>query len=72
MKCKSSEGGCIGEGGEDEGTSVFWVGDLHIIAQSVGSCKGGETYFGSDPKELHKSYLQSPPKPHNEQENKAT
>ena len=50
MKCKSSEGGCIGEGGEDEGTSGFWVGDLHIISQGVGSCMGAETYFGSDPK----------------------
>ena len=33
---------------------------------------GGETYFGSDPKEVHKSNLPSPSKPHNEDENKAT
>ena len=33
---------------------------------------GGEEYFGSDPKEVHKSYLQSPSEPHNEDENKAT
>ena len=33
---------------------------------------GGETYAGSDPKEVHKSDLQTPPEPHNEEENKAT
>ena len=72
MKCKSAQGGCIGEGVEDEGTSIFWVGDLQITAQGSGSCMGGETYFGSDQKEVHKSYLQSPYEPHNEDENKAT
>ena len=71
MKCKSPQGGCIGEGVEDEGTSSFWVGDLQITAQGFGSCMGGETYFGSDIKEVHKSYLQPPTKPQNE-ENKAT
>ena len=63
MKCKSPQGGCIGEGVEDEGTSSFWVGDLQITTQGFGSCMGGETYFGLDPKVVHKSYLQSPPKP---------
>ena len=33
---------------------------------------GGETSFGLDPKEVHKSNLQSPFEPHNEDENKAT
>ena len=33
---------------------------------------GGEKYFGSDPKEVHKSDLQSPSEPHNEDENNAT
>ena len=33
---------------------------------------GGETYFGSYPKEVHKSYFHSPPKTHNEEENKST
>ena len=33
---------------------------------------GGEAYFGLDPKEVHKSYLQSPFETHNEDENKAT
>ena len=54
VKCKSPQGGCIGEGVKDEGTSSFWVGDLQITAQDVGSCMGGETYFGSYPKEVHK------------------
>ena len=50
LKCKSPQGGCIGEGVEDEGTSSFWVGDLHINAQGVVSCMGADPYFGSDPK----------------------
>ena len=33
---------------------------------------GCETYFVSYPKEVYKSNLQSPSKPHNEDENKAT
>ena len=33
---------------------------------------GGEIYFVSDTKEVQKSDLQSPPEPHNEEENKAT
>ena len=58
VKCKSPQGGCIGEEGEDECTSRFFVGDLHITTQYVGSCMGGEIYFGSDPKEVQKSDLQ--------------
>ena len=45
MKCKSAQGGCIGEGVEDEGTSSFGVGDIHITAQVFRSCMGGETYL---------------------------
>ena len=45
---------------------------LRITAQGFESCMGDETYFGSYPKEVHKSYLQSPHEPHNEKENKAT
>ena len=63
VKCKSPQGGCIGEGVEDEGISSFWVGDLQITAQVFGSCMGGETYFGSHPKVVHKLDLQSPPEP---------
>ena len=55
----------MGEEREDECTSNFFVGDLQIIAKDDGSCEGGETYFGSDPKEVYKSYLQSPLEPHN-------
>ena len=57
MKCKSPQGSCIGEGVEDEGTSSFWVGDLHITAQGFGSCMGGDIYFGSDPKVVQKADL---------------
>ena len=46
MKCKSPQGGCIGEESEDECISNFFVGDLHITAKDAGSCEGGETYFG--------------------------
>ena len=46
--------------------------DLQITAQGFGSCMGGETYFGSDPKLVHKSDLQSAPNPRNEEEKKAT
>ena len=46
--------------------------DLRITSKDVGSCMGGETYFGSDTKEVHKSYLQSHLEPHNEEEDKAT
>ena len=62
----------IGEESEDECTSNFFVGDFHITAEDVSSCEGGETYFGSEPKEYYKSNLQSPLEPHNEQEDKAT
>ena len=72
MKCKSPQCGCIGEGVEDEGTSSFWVGDIHITAQGFGSCMGGETSFGSYTKEVYISYLHSPPEPRNAEENKAT
>ena len=48
------------------------MGYVHITAKDVGSCMGGETYFGSDPKEFYKSYLQSPLESHNEEEDKAT
>ena len=63
MKCKSPQGGFIREEVEEERTSSFLVGDLQIIAQGFGSCMGGETYFGSYPKVVHKSDLQSPPEP---------
>ena len=72
MKCKSAQGGCIGEEVEDEGTSIFSVGDLQITTQGFESCLGGETYFESDPKEVQKSYLQSHLEPRSEEENKAT
>ena len=57
MNCKSPQGGFIGEEVEDECTSSFFVGDLQIIDQDVGSCMGGETYFGSNPNEYYKSDL---------------
>ena len=57
MKWKSPQGGCIREEVEEGCTSSFLVGDLQIVAQGFGSCIGGETYFGSYPKEVHKSYL---------------
>ena len=44
----------MGEESEDECTPNFFVGDIHITSKDVGSCKGGETYFGSDTKEVHK------------------
>ena len=72
MEYKSLQDGCIGEESEDEHTSNFFVSDFHITAKDVGSCMGGETYFGSDPKEFYKSYLQSPLESHNEEEDKAT
>ena len=67
MECKSSQGGSIREESEDECTSIFLVGDFQITTKNDGSCKGGETYFVSYPKELHESYLQSPLEPHNEE-----
>ena len=63
VKYKSTQGGCIREEVEEECNSSFLVGDLRITAQGSGSCMGGETYFGSDTKEVHKSYLQSPSEP---------
>ena len=48
------------------------MGDFRITTQGFGSCMGGETYFGSDPKEVHKSYLHSTLEPQNEEKNKAT
>ena len=38
------------EESEDECTSIFFVGDFHITSKDVGSCEGGETYFGTYPK----------------------
>ena len=66
VKYKLAQGGCIKEEVEEECNSSFLVGDLPITAQGSGSCMGGETYFGSDPKEVHKSDLESPSEPHNE------
>ena len=57
---------------ENECTSNFFVGDLHITDRDVVSCMGGETPFGSYLKGSYKSYLQSPLEPHKEEENKAT
>ena len=54
VKCKSPQGGCIGEECEDECTSSFFVSDLQVSAKDVGSCEGGETSFGSYPKEVYK------------------
>ena len=54
VKCKSPQGRCIGREIKDGCTSSFLVGDLQITTQYVGSCMGGETYFVSDPKEVHK------------------
>ena len=48
------------------------VGDIQITGQVFGSYMGGEKFFVSDPKQVGKSYLQSPPEPQNEEENKAT
>ena len=70
MKWSTSH--CMEKEKEDECTSSFFVDDIQITSQDAGSCMGGETYFVSDPKEAHKSDLQSPPDPHNEEENKAT
>ena len=67
MECKSPQGGCIGKESKDECTCSFLVGDLQITSQDVGSCMGGEKYFVSYLKEVHKPYLQSPPEPHNEE-----
>ena len=72
VKCKSPQGGFIREEVEEECTSSFLVGDLQIIAQGFGSCMGSEASFGLDPKDVHKSDLQSPFETHNEDENKAT
>ena len=72
VKCKSPQCGCITKEVEDERTSSFLVGYFRITAQGFGSCMGGETSFGPDPKEVHKSDLQSPFESHNEDENKAT
>ena len=72
VKYKSTQGGCIREQVEEECNSSFLVGDLRITTQGSGSCMGGEPYFGSNPKQVHKSDLQSPSEPHNEDENKAT
>ena len=72
MKCKPPQGGCLRGEVEEECTSSFLVGDLHITAQDVGSCMDGETYFGSDQKYDYKSKLQSPLEPHMEEEDKAT
>ena len=69
---KSTQGGCIREEVENECNSSFLLGDIRITAQGSSSCMGGETYFISYPKEVHKSDLQSPFEPHNEDENKAT
>ena len=60
------------EGNRSKGTSSFWVCDLQITAQGFHKCMGGETYFGSDPKVIQKSDLQSHPKPRSEEESKAT
>ena len=54
VECKSLQGDCMGEEREDECTYKLFMDDLQIIAKDVGSCKGGATYFGSDPKEVHK------------------
>ena len=50
VKYKSTQGGCIREEVDEECNSSFLVDDLRITAQGSGSCMGGETYFGSDPK----------------------
>ena len=53
------------EESEDECISKFFVSDFHITSKDIGSCDGGETYFGSYPKEYYKTDLQSPLEPHN-------
>ena len=50
VTAQSLHSDCMGEEREDEFTPNFFVGDLQITAKDVGSCKGGETYFVSDPK----------------------
>ena len=45
---------------------------MQITERDVGSCMGGETPFGSDPKGDYKLELQSPLEPHKEEEYKAT
>ena len=40
---------------KNECTSNFFVGDLQITEIYVGSCMGGDTPFGSDPKGYFKS-----------------
>ena len=49
----------------------FFVGEFQVTIKEIGSVYGGETYFGSDPKEEHKSDLQSPFEIHNEVEDKS-
>ena len=60
VKCKSPERGCLRGEVEEECTSRFLVGDLHITAQYVGLCMAKDTSFGSDPKSDYKSELDSP------------
>ena len=57
---------------ENECTSNFFVGDLQITDRDVGSCMGGKTPFGSDPKGDFKSELQSPLEPPKEEGNNTT
>ena len=57
VECNLLQGDYMGEEREDECTSRLFVGDLWITAKDVGSCEGGETSFGSDPKEDYKSDL---------------
>ena len=54
VECKSLQGDCMGEEMEDECTSIFFVGDIQMTSKDVVSCEGGDKYFGSDPKEVHK------------------
>ena len=59
-----------GEG--KEFTPSFSVCDHKIIAKEGDVFNGDKAYFGSDPKEEHRSYLKSPFEPHNEVEDKPT
>ena len=42
------------------------MADFKISAEEMGHIDDGETYFGSDPKYKHDSYLWSPLEPHKE------
>ena len=47
-------------------TPNFFVVDFKISVEEMGQIYDSYKYFGSDPKDKHDSYLQSPLEPHKE------